>query len=207
MRIVQPEDAVETLAHILVAIVELAFELAPTCPLPLDKAEQGRASRIRQQHFAGEKLGEQIAIEASILRVGQEIVFARKEVLAPYEKADVLCRSAVPPVEAELVHVGDEAPPGLHRLVAEQAASRAADIVEALLDRAARAPLPVLLRVELRADVLELAQDLRDRRLCGHETSRAPSRLRPHLRRLPLRALEILAITVCSSVATRPASP
>ena len=80
IRIAQPENAVETLAHLLVAVVEFAFELAPTRPLPLDETEQERAPRIRQQHVAGEKLGEQIAIETSILRIAQKIVFARKEV-------------------------------------------------------------------------------------------------------------------------------
>ena len=50
----------------------------------------------------------------------------------------------------------------LHRFVAEQAAPRASDIVEALLHRRSSAALAVLLSLELGADILELAQDLRD---------------------------------------------
>ena len=39
---VQFQNIVETLAHLLVMVIKLAFELAPARPLPLDEAEQKR---------------------------------------------------------------------------------------------------------------------------------------------------------------------
>ena len=69
VRIVQSEDVIEALAHLLVAIIELTFELAPACPLPLHETEEQRPSRFRQQHVAGEQLGEKITVEPRIFRI------------------------------------------------------------------------------------------------------------------------------------------
>jgi hypothetical protein len=77
--------------------------------------------------------------------------------LTPDEEADVFGRRAVPPVQAELVHVGDEAPPRLYGFVSEQASSCTTDIVQTLFDWAARAPFSVLFRVEPRPNILKFA--------------------------------------------------
>ena len=77
VRIVQPEHTVEALAHLLVAVIEGAFELAPARPLPLDETEKERSPAFRQQHVAGEQLGEEIAVEPRIVRLAKKIVLPR----------------------------------------------------------------------------------------------------------------------------------
>ena len=65
--IVQPENVIEALANLLIAIIKLTFELAPACPLPLDEAKQKRTARFREQHVAGKKLGEKITVETRVI--------------------------------------------------------------------------------------------------------------------------------------------
>src|SRR5208282_3539447 len=129
--------------------VELLLELLLTQPLSLDERQKQRPSCERQQSVTVEKPRKQEPVESGAFVTRKQVVVAREEVGAPPDdEAQVLPRRPVPPVKAELVHVGDEAEPCLDRLVANRLGPFGPDVVEALLDGRLSIALPTLRRVE-----------------------------------------------------------
>src|SRR5579863_293650 len=110
-----------------------------------------------------EKLREQKTVELRVLAVGKQIMRACEQVLLTADdEAQKFARRVIPPIKAELVHVGDEPEPRLDRFIAVSFGALGADVVKALLDRGLAVALAVLRRVEVRGYILEFADHLRD---------------------------------------------
>ena len=141
--------------------VERVFEPLLDEALLFDQPLQPGAAGFAQQHVGLEQVREQEAVEPRLLvRADQRL---RVEQVAALDlEAEVAVGEAVPPVQAELVHVGDDRIARLHRLVAEHAPPGVPQIVLGLHHRRSGVALARLWGVEAGSDVLELAHDLRD---------------------------------------------
>lgn len=97
----------------------------------------------------------------------RDITFANeartlKEVLRPDRETQKLMVTFIEPIEPEFIHICHDSPRRKNRVGTKQAAARIAQIVETLPNRRAVVTFTFLRRIEIRADVLELAQDLGD---------------------------------------------
>src|SRR5690606_21333657 len=86
-----------------------------------------------------------------------------KQVNRPDGKADELASAAIGPVEPKLVHVGNDRPGRQNGLVAEEAATRCAQVIQALVDGGSIVALSLLRSVERTPYVFEFTQDLRSK--------------------------------------------
>ena len=153
----------QRIAEVLVAAVKPRLDLPVAEAAVLDNAEECRLATPRQQRVAVKDAGEDVVAEAGLFRVVQQRRLLEQVALRPGEdKAEELRRPVIP-VEAELVHVGDNPPARQDRLAADHPAPGAAKVVKALIYWRPAIALARLLRVEGRpaaARSLEFADAL-----------------------------------------------
>jgi hypothetical protein len=160
-RVLLEKSAVEPLAERAIFRVELVLQLAVFEPLLGDEIEQQAPAALREQRVAMKHLLEEETVEPRLL-CGAEQSRPLKKVTRLDREAQRLLVAAIVPVEPELVHIGDDPPGREDRLGTDHAAPREAQVIEALPDRRSRIALALLIGIEGTANILELAEHLRN---------------------------------------------